>query len=166
MLIFIVYFFIHNQWLKYWLLHSILAPQQQQMPQFAHLMCSKTSPGSPHHMPPDGTYAYLTYQHQTSLEDQGIDVQVNNTIPFWNWMHTGFGGHWNNLCKLDKISNPFHSIWMLPFLTVPRSVQSRLWKWFFHHRFNSFLWWLSQLHHFLGLWQGLYYHPLPPTQVR
>lgn len=49
--------------------------QQQQMPQFAHLMCSKTSPGSPHHLPPDGTYAYLTYQHQTSLEDQGIDVQ-------------------------------------------------------------------------------------------
>lgn len=53
--------------------------QQQQMPQFAHLMCSKTSPGSPHHLPPDGTYAYLTYQHQTSLEDQGIDVQVNDT---------------------------------------------------------------------------------------
>lgn len=49
--------------------------QQQQVPQFAHLMCSKTSPGSPHHMPPEGTYGYLTYQHQTSLEDQGIDVQ-------------------------------------------------------------------------------------------
>ncbi|KAK8399176.1 hypothetical protein O3P69_003353 [Scylla paramamosain] len=51
------------------------APHQQQVPQFAHLMCSKTSPGSPHHMPPEGTYGYLTYQHQTSLEDQGIDVQ-------------------------------------------------------------------------------------------
>ncbi|KAK7077415.1 hypothetical protein SK128_019639 [Halocaridina rubra] len=44
-------------------------------PQFAHLMCPKTSPGSPHHVPPDTTYSYLTYQQQTSLEDQGIDVQ-------------------------------------------------------------------------------------------
>lgn len=43
--------------------------------QFAHLMCPKTSPGSPHHVPPDTTYSYLTYQQQTSLEDQGIDVQ-------------------------------------------------------------------------------------------
>ncbi|XP_069157327.1 caskin-2 isoform X3 [Procambarus clarkii] len=49
-------------------------PHQQQVPQFAHLMCPKTSPGSPHHLPQDTTY-YLTYQHQTSLEDQGIDVQ-------------------------------------------------------------------------------------------
>lgn len=48
---------------------------QQQVPQFAHLMCPKTSPGSPHHVPPDTTYSYLTYHHQTSLEDQGIDVQ-------------------------------------------------------------------------------------------
>ncbi|KAK3862714.1 hypothetical protein Pcinc_031449 [Petrolisthes cinctipes] len=51
-------------------------PHQQQVPQFAHLMCPKTSPGSPHHLPPDSTYSpYLTYQQQTSLEDQGIDVQ-------------------------------------------------------------------------------------------
>ncbi|CAL4060841.1 unnamed protein product [Meganyctiphanes norvegica] len=51
-------------------------PQQpHQVPQFAHLMCPKTSPGSPHHVPPDSTYQYLQYQHQASLEDQGIDVQ-------------------------------------------------------------------------------------------
>ncbi|XP_068230578.1 caskin-2-like isoform X1 [Palaemon carinicauda] len=50
-------------------------PNQGGVPQFAHLMCPKTSPGSPHHVPPDNTYNYLTYQQQTSLEDQGIDVQ-------------------------------------------------------------------------------------------
>lgn len=50
-------------------------PNQGGVPQFAHLMCPKTSPGSPHHVPPDSTYTYLTYQQQTSLEDQGIDVQ-------------------------------------------------------------------------------------------